>query len=923
MESQSYGMVSAEKFQEALVIYEALSTHKSTSESPDAELEAQTTVEKLYPGFRLAYERYLEASQSQVYDIPWSPAIKAEANLIRWYSGPKQHSGQWQRYKARLTKRIPQAVVDIDRATSEILGMSANPLSPGSKRKGLVLGQVQSGKTANYAALIAKAVDAGYRIIIVLAGMHTNLRRQTQTRLRSDLGFDLTGSGEEIKAHTAWVPLTTDTADLGTDEGSRLVNAFSSKANTFIMIVKKNERRLQNVVDFLTALPDELLRSRAVMIVDDESDQATPNTQARKNAVSTINRRVRDIWQATLTGTYLAFTATPFANIFIDPKDEDDLYPDDFIYALPRPSSYLGAREIFDIEQTVAGEDGDSDIQADVMVTQVSPEEAESLTPRDKDLYDFAPIVGDDLGEAVRWFILGTAVRRIREDRTAHSSMLVHTSHRIHAHGVLADSLENFVQDLAFNSEADGQKFQQTFENHRDRSSMLPYAHDFPEWAAVWEEAKRVLSSTKIVIDNGQSEKRLEYPDNEPQTVIVVGGGTLSRGLTLEGLISSYFLRTSNTYDTLLQMGRWFGYRPGYEDLVRVWVGPGLLDDFVHLARVEDDLRAEIEQLQEERKTPREFAVKVRGHSGRLKITAPNKMSSARLVSPGLGNTRRQTIYLDKAPEHARRSMASAIQLAENAISDGREPRQIPRDTGDGDVLFEAVDRQRILEFFREYWVSAAEPYLQHDSLKSWTDQFAPDAPWNVVFISSGRTGRYVDLPGGMSISPVRRTRLGSAYWEPESLGDDLPAGSDVVNIRALMSGGDVLADLAVMDDVGLLSNDSSESLHTAASGTQHAMLRYRARQANGAGLLAIYIIDKDSQPQGPKAGSEGRTTRTSLDAETDLVGVGVVFPTAHEDDRDDFYSVITSLDADEEAMDESDLLVDDSEEDSVTESVR
>ncbi len=184
---------------------------------------------------------------------------------------------------------------------------------------------------------------------------------------------------------------------------------------------------------------------------------------------------------------------------------------------------------------------------------------------------------------------------------------------------------------------------------------------EMPSWDEVWPKAMKVLETVVVKIDNGASDDRLIYEKDKPQTVIAVGGGTLSRGLTLEGLVVSYFLRSSNTYDTLLQMGRWFGFRPRYRDLVRVWMGPGLRDDYAHLARVEKQLRDEVEEMEKEGRTPpRDFAVKVRSHPGRLEITAKSKMNAAQLVRAGGlgGGTRRQTIYLDRSPEGIARGPA-------------------------------------------------------------------------------------------------------------------------------------------------------------------------------------------------------------------------------------------------------------------------
>src|SRR5699024_7641296 len=191
------------------------------------------------------------------------------------------------------------------------------------------------------------------------------------------------------------------------------------------------------------------------------------------------------------------------------------------------------------------------------------------------------------------------------------------------------------ISELALDVDNQELAFKSVFDEEIDNAAPLRGGQSVPKWDQLWPVAAEILANVVVKIDNGRSDDRLIYIPGKPQTVIAVGGGTLSRGLTLEGLVVSYFLRSSNTYDTLLQMGRWFGFRPGYADLVRVWMGPGLLDEYAHLASVERQLRDEVEEMEKEGRTPREFAIKVRSHPGRLEITGKNKMTAAQLVRAG------------------------------------------------------------------------------------------------------------------------------------------------------------------------------------------------------------------------------------------------------------------------------------------------
>ena len=192
-----------------------------------------------------------------------------------------------------------------------------------------------------------------------------------------------------------------------------------------------------------------------------------------------------------------------------------------------------------------------------------------------------------------------------------------------------------FISDVALDIDDQEEEFRSVYEEEKDRAASLRGSEEMPGWTALWPAAKKVLEGVVVKIDNGASDDRLVYDPDSTQTVIAVGGGTLSRGLTLEGLVVSYFLRSSNTYDTLLQMGRWFGFRPGYADLVRVWMGPGLLDEYAHLATVEKQLRDEVAEMEKEGRTPREFALKVKSHPGRLEITSKGRWRRHGSPAPG------------------------------------------------------------------------------------------------------------------------------------------------------------------------------------------------------------------------------------------------------------------------------------------------
>lgn len=867
--------VSDAQFQIGLAAFEGIVASQPGRVGSGAEAEAKVLVEKMIPGFGAAFDLYLDQQRDIVETIRFGNLVKKDGGYASWYSGPKTTVGEWPSYRKLLESRLPESAVHgIDGSTTRTLSRCANPKEPGDRRKGLVIGYVQSGKTANYAGLIAKAVDAGYRIVIVLAGMYTNLRAQTQARLEADLNVN----DATDRAGIAWSMLTDRDSDIGPKIN---VGFVSGAGNVAIMIVKKHEGRLANVARFLQSIPEETRRNRAVLIIDDESDQATPNTQSDRDLVSTINRRVRDIWKEVRTGTYVAYTATPFANMFIDPNDDEDLYPDDFAMVLPKPEGYMGADSFFNVAQNA---DVEEDEAIYSLARVIDPVEAEVLVPKGKDIDAFEPEITDSLDDAIRWFILATAIRQLRTGRISHSSMLLHTSHRVAAHQLVKDAVADFTAALALNRDQEEQFFKTVFEVEAGSAAALQPDAVTPVWGDVWTKVREIIGRLTVKIDNGLSDDRLSYPDDSPQFVIAIGGGTLSRGLTLEGLVVSYFLRTSNTYDTLLQMGRWFGFRPGYKDLVRVWVGPGLLEEYGHLAQVEREIRSEVAVLEAEGKTPRDLAIRVRTHPGRLQITRSGAMTNTLVVHAGLGGSRRQTIYLDRSIEGAERSQAAARQLVATAMSrvGSRFIKQTGSKASHGSQVFVGVHNAELIDFLNHYWVAAADPWLQASAMKTWLGEHGDDVSWNLVLVSGpARLGSFEFGPE-IAVGRVSRAPLAEKFWTPDRLPAAPPAGSDVVNIRALMSSGDSLLDLQILSENGAL-NDPDGLLADADTNEITNVRAVRRALAPNSGVILLYAIAGDSQPMAKSK------SRRAMASDHDLIGLGVIYPHAENEDDGEF----------------------------------
>lgn len=352
-------------------------------------------------------------------------ARKQDLKEIGWYQGVPD-GGVWEALRERmLGSGLADAIGQIDVSTEEIVASMAEPYVDNDRRCGLVIGNVQSGKTANYSAVIAKALDSRYKFVIVLSGIHNNLRKQTQKRLERDLGV--------LSDSQDWYRLTNADGDFGRAHAGN-ATAIVAKHNRVLAVVKKNSSRLRNVLSFLRNLDSQTKKNTPFLIIDDESDQATPDSSAGVDDDPTaINRLMRELWAEVRNGTYIGYTATPFANVFMNPNSSErdgleELYPSDFVKAMPTPSDYFGAERIFG--STMRPERGNDPSSPDV-VRMIPNDEVRLISPRGKNAGHAEPPVTNSLETAIRWFIVASAVRRVREQHGEHSTMLIHTTHRV------------------------------------------------------------------------------------------------------------------------------------------------------------------------------------------------------------------------------------------------------------------------------------------------------------------------------------------------------------------------------------------------------------------------------------------------------------------------------------------------------------
>lgn len=614
-----------------------------------------------------------------------------------WFASWNTSNGYyWNREREYLVDRqdLPlDAIRSIDDSTDKILSRLYDPRPNGPATfdlRGLVMGYVQSGKTANYLALIAKAADLGYKLVIVLAGIHNSLRLQTQRRVNRALGIDPRGATRP-QAGLRWVSLTED--NIHGDFKPGTIDANILQGNERVVIVCKKIapvlRRLSNWLERYP--PPEIL---PVLIIDDEADLASINTGGNRPPIeeqtdltsedfegvtdvndildpSAINYEIRKLVNSFNRKCYIAYTATPFANILINhlALDRDvykDLYPKNFIVSLPMPRGYIGAEKLFGRE-ALPGEE--EDVRGYEGIIKIIPiNDASLLTPPASNVPDYKPIIPDSLKEAFYDYILATAARMHRVGNAIPSTMLVHTHQRKIVQNRLGEALREFVSEARDIWRYENDSILPDFEA-RWNNNFRPVIVSINENKDVsFEKIKPHIDEifhdpVSVIILNSDSEEELDYEMDPFIKAVIVGGNRLSRGLTLEGLITSYYTRNSDQYDTLMQMGRWFGFRGDYIDLTRLYTTELLKEKFEHLASAEEELRHEIARYEREKLTPLDFGPKIRSHPAMM-VTAANKMGSATKIWQNYSGRRIQTqIFRLKDKQWLERNLEAGQRL--------------------------------------------------------------------------------------------------------------------------------------------------------------------------------------------------------------------------------------------------------------------
>lgn len=783
-----------------------------------------------------------------------------------WYTGPSATDRHWPAMEAYLKemKGWNKSTVDsIDSTSSEIVSLLANPAQESFRCRGLVVGHVQSGKTANMTAVIAKAVDAGYNLIVVLAGLTNKLRAQTQRRLEKDV----------VSRHrSSWQLYTTS------DENGDFVvplNGSFTKPHTGgaqLAVIKKVTSRLEAFLHVIKETDQPIRRTLKVLIIDDECDQASVNSANDDYNTTKINSAIRRIIKNLPAISYVGYTATPFANVFINPfphnkENLDDLYPEDFITSLPKNNTYFGAEEVFGRDPFDAEDETEDELGLD-MIRLIPDDELPKLVVKkaaDKEI--FHPELTESLRHALHWFIGSCAIRLDRGHENENMTMLIHTSPFVAQHKNMSNRIRSYIEETNID-ELTRQITECVLEEY-DRVPAISSEHDSPPSPeSLANGILSIIRRLEIVIENGESERRLDYT-NEPKIYIVVGGAVLARGLTLEGLSVSFFLRTSSQYDTLLQMGRWFGYRHGYEDLPRLWTTEELASKFRALARIETEIRQDIEIYRQNNVTPLEFAVRVRSIPG-MAITSASKMRHAYRTSISYEGKHVQTIRFEHLNDEV---VIGNWKAATNLVDQIGANSFTHKPQG---LLAKKIPAENIRQFLKNYSISDNHMDLRKDYLLEFFDKSSDRWPeWNVAIILPKSGEASVRNLGQLNkVSTVNRSRL-----------KELAGGH--ADIKALMSKRDILIDSG-----------------SASAPSDSKWDELKALRPSSTPLLLVYPISAQSVPQ--RKGD----TRVPLEAVSDLVGIGIVFPGTT--DRSGRYFAVELDVPTPEQLDEEDYIEDD-----------
>ncbi|RBL93303.1 Z1 domain-containing protein [Chitinophaga flava] len=888
------------------------------------------TLETLYAVFSDEY-RILDDATPE----PW---VKNRKSEFRWQF--------WNRYRQFLESRnyAPDTINKLDALTEDILDRLVQPGSHQRfEKKGLIVGHVQSGKTSNYIGLICKAADVGYKLIIVLAGIHNSLRSQTQLRIDEGfLGFDTQtarnfsktsnriGVGR-INPNLAAHSLTTSDVNGDFTRKASEASGVNIRGNDpIILVVKKNPSVLKNLLLWLTSRGEtmsdgqKLIRDLPLLLIDDEADNASINIS--KTHVSKINAAIRALLERFEQNAYIGYTATPYANIFAKYYDDEeakdlnenfgslnikigrDIFPKDFIVNIPAPSNYIGPAKIFGI---VSSEDLDKEVEPislfriikDYQPSKPDPDDKEAIKDYNEkiesirktnpyfitDLHKkddaFPRDLPPSLHRAMKCFFLACAARRVRGQAKEHNSMLIHVSRFIKWQDKIAslvfDTFKSYSRQIEFNTGSIYDDLKDLWEEEfvpETRKLIQNKAVDDPSITEIsWSELKphiypaiskidvrAVHGDTKIEGLKHKNIRPLDYFENKESglSVIAIGGNKLSRGLTLEGLTISYYLRASKMYDTLMQMGRWFGYRPGYLDLCRLFTSEELVDWYRHVTVATEEMRAQFDRMCDLGKKPRDYGLKVRTHPGILNITAANKFRYKEIMRLSFSGELEET-YSFKISSRKHQENLKALKSFVTKLGEVQGPVNQIEAFKKHFIWNGVANYNQIIEFLSGYYsfqpsfnVNLICEYIlaqvRHGSLRDWTVA--------LINKSTAQMGERFDLAPDLNVGLTTRTnsREDGQDFYVITKSHIIDPSHEYID----------LTDEQISDAISITLKDWAKKGSINSKGLMHpSSLRIKTTRHTSKALLLVYLLN--NRPD----------NKRSPIADCPVVGLAISFP--------------------------------------------
>ena len=709
-----------------------------------------------------------------------SYVIESDVKHEAWFENYYKDLGvtRWDRYVDYLRNQkgfSPAVIAGMKENLFKITDFLGNPHGKNFKRKGLIIGDVQSGKTANYVGLMNLATDASYKLIIVLTGTTNTLREQTQIRIEEGLGISRATKGVSTIlnndysefSHKNPVYLTSKTSDFKASSKRNFQLSIETTNEPIVIVTKKNVTALRNIYEWLENYSkrnknDDHIDS-SVLLIDDEADFASVNTKSEDDNPTAINSKIRDILELFTKSSYIGFTATPYANIFINPESNEemfgqDLFPKDYIYVLGESDEYLGVQSIFS-----------ENAKHSAIVTDIHSDEVEKYLrlkhKKDESFTNLSP----SMKEAINLFFVANVIRDLRGDKTKHRSMLINISRFTNMHSKIKSVVLDYVSDvqkdirlygkLPLDEALEIESISSIRESYLKNYSKISEEYPFDLILHNMNEAIYRISVAIVNKDN----KDLNYinNENEGERVIVIGGFALSRGLTLEGLMISYYYRNSVMYDSLLQMGRWFGYRPNYADLCRVFMTRDVASDFKFIAMATEELKDDLLINSKRGLTPKEFGIKVRSGQTGLIITSRNKMRAGKKITARIDfnkdiiETTSLTLKNTKINEKNRFLINEFIEENKSCISKDLDPNDKGKTMGLVDI-----DMVSVIQFLARYIPSPGSKFDSELIIK-WlkNNRLEELEKWDVVFITGSHESDF-DYGNGIIGKLSKRTMI-------------------------------------------------------------------------------------------------------------------------------------------------------------------